>query len=58
MAGECQYHENHEHHMCQLVLNATPTDELKELVRNAEYICDICGRTAAKDENLCAPQKL
>jgi hypothetical protein len=31
---------------------------LRPLVKNAKYICNECGRAAAKAENLCAPERL
>jgi len=31
---------------------------IKELVRNAEFICKRCFRSAKKKKNLCKPEKL
>ena len=54
-------HPNHEHHLCYLenvgYLEAVP-EAYKQLVRNGKYICRVCGRVAAKAENLCAAEKL
>lgn len=54
-------HPDHEHHLC-LLMNidyiGTNKEEYKNLVRNANYVCMNCGRTAASDKNLCAPEKL
>ncbi len=30
----------------------------KGLVKNSKFVCMKCGRTAAKGENLCTPEKL
>lgn len=54
-------HPGHDKHLCFLhnigFIQQSP-DEYKELVRNAKYICQQCGRAAAKKENLCKPQEL
>ena len=29
--------------------------QTKEIVKNAKFMCKICGRVAVKEENLCMP---
>ena len=38
--------------------NQNDLDLLKHLVKNSQYICSACGRTAANEYNLCSPEKL
>jgi hypothetical protein len=47
-------HEGHSNHMCELVAKRKMA-RAAELSKNAQYICHICGRAAAKPENLCEP---
>jgi len=52
-------HPGHEKHLCKLVTeDKVPLDKLRPLVKDAKFICEGCGRTAAKKENLCSPQPL
>ncbi len=54
-------HPAHELHLCllqnvgYLTLNL---DEYKKLVKEGKYVCKNCGRVAASEKNLCAPEKL
>ena len=32
--------------------------EYKRLVKEGRYVCKGCGRVAANERNLCAPEKL
>ncbi len=49
----------HEKHLCKLVVgDQVSVEELKPLVRDPNFICSACGRTASKAENLCAPEAL
>lgn len=48
----------HTSHLCELMAKKTPIAELKKLVKGAQFVCSKCGRGAAKEENLCAPEKL
>jgi hypothetical protein len=54
-------HPNHEKHLCYLenigYLDSYP-EAYKELVRDAKYMCRVCGRAAASKESLCAPERL
>jgi len=33
-------------------------EDYKKLVKNAQYVCKLCGRVAASDRNLCEAEKL
>jgi hypothetical protein len=48
----------HDQHLCQLVSKKVPTADLKGLVKDAKFICKGCGRVAANESNLCAPEAL
>jgi transposase-like protein len=56
--SKTQPHPGHERHLCKLVADKTSTEKLKPLVKDSKYICKDCGRTAAKAENLCSPEKI
>lgn len=67
MAAEKKQHNTacegsaHEQHLCYLMYEGrhySKPEEYKALVKDAEYICQNCGRTAKSDKNLCAPNKL
>ena len=45
-------HEGHEKHLCDLVIRRK-MNTVAELAKDAKYLCHICGRAAAKAENLC-----
>ncbi|MFC1498021.1 hypothetical protein ACFLS1_06085 [Verrucomicrobiota bacterium] len=47
----------HQGHLCVLV-SGEKFEEIKELVKNPEYICFNCGRVADSDKNLCNPMPL
>ena len=48
---------NHGNHLCQKVKEGVD-DNYIGLVKEAKFICEGCGRTAASDKNLCAPKAL
>lgn len=50
-------HEGHERHLCELRNNMTQ-EQYKRLIRDAQYFCQHCGRSAASSENLCFPEKI
>jgi hypothetical protein len=50
-------HEGHANHLCELV-SKRKMDQVAELAAGAKYICHICGRAAAKPENLCEPVEI
>ena len=56
--SKAQPHPGHENHLCKMVEEKVPIEKIKPLVKDAKYICKGCMRTAAKAENLCAPEKL
>jgi putative intracellular protease/amidase len=49
--------QEHQRHLCMLV-DQRRMQTVAELARNGRYICAICGRVAAKAENLCEPVAL
>jgi hypothetical protein len=52
-------HIGHRHHLCDLVKRGEVTlDQLKEFVRDSNYVCNKCGRTAKTASNLCKPVQL
>jgi hypothetical protein len=52
-------HIGHAKHLCSLVEAGEVTvSKMKDLVRNAQFICSTCGRIAASSDNLCAPLPL
>ena len=63
-------HTGHEEHLCflenigylrsqeLLELGIDAKEYYKGLVKGAQFICRKCGRAAAKDQNLCEPEKL
>jgi hypothetical protein len=54
-------HPNHEQHLCYLenvgYLQSFP-EAYKDLVRHGKYMCKVCGRVAASQDNLCVPDRL
>lgn len=51
-------HAGHNKHLCylnNLGYQISNPKEYKALVKNAKFICKICGRVAAGDKNLCKP---
>ncbi|MDQ1279663.1 MAG: hypothetical protein QG670_925 [Thermoproteota archaeon] len=52
-------HLGHSSHLCEMVRTGQVSlEKIKDLVKNPKFICNICGRVAAKSENLCDPVKL
>jgi hypothetical protein len=51
-------HPGHEKHLCVMVEEKGLTEEIKGLIKNANYVCSCCGRAAANKENLCSPEPL
>lgn len=50
-------HTGHGRHMCELV-SKRQMEKVAKLSKGAKFVCHICGRAAAKAENLCEPVKL
>jgi hypothetical protein len=58
MAKSDMPHAGHNKHLCylnNLGYQISNPREYKELVKNAKFVCKICGRVAASDKNLCKP---
>lgn len=52
-------HIGHQQHLCYMCDNGSCSlDQVKELVKNAKFICRKCGRAAVHEENLCEPVPL
>ena len=54
-------HAMHDDHLCYLVNMGyleNSFKDYKELVKNPNFVCKKCGRSADSDENLCRPAKL
>jgi hypothetical protein len=45
-------HTGHANHMCELV-SKRQMAKVAKCSKGAKYVCHICGRAAAKAENLC-----
>jgi hypothetical protein len=61
MAEAKMPHPRHEEHLCYLQnlgYVQSNLQDYKKLVTNSRFVCKNCGRTAASDKNLCAPEKL
>jgi hypothetical protein len=54
-------HWGHDEHLC-LLENVgylrVSFEDYKKLVKGGKFICKDCGRVAAEEKNLCAPEKL
>ena len=44
----------HKHHLCHLV-ETKQMAAVQGMIGDAAHICGVCGRVAARAENLCAP---
>lgn len=54
-------HPGHNKHLCYLTnlyFHRTNWTEYKQLVENAQYVCKLCGRSAADKDRLCRPVKM
>ena len=54
-------HAEHEQHLCYLQnvgYLKTNLEDYKKLLKDAKFVCKGCGRAAANEKNLCAPEKL
>ncbi|UCD59194.1 MAG: hypothetical protein JSV16_03475 [Candidatus Hydrogenedentota bacterium] len=50
-------HSGHANHLCELT-SKRRMDKVGRLAKNAQYVCHICGRAAARAANLCEPVAL
>ncbi|MDF1526551.1 MAG: hypothetical protein RRA15_04830 [bacterium] len=53
--GSDSCHE--ENHMCKIVIRQE-FDRVREIVRDSEYYCKLCGRAAHNEANLCKPARI
>ena len=54
-------HPGHDVHLCylnNLGFQISNPEEYKKLVRDGKFMCKVCGRVAARKENLCKPVDL
>ena len=51
-------HENHSNHLCYLVNIKMNFSGIKEISKDARFICKNCARVAHNKENLCDPVNL
>jgi hypothetical protein len=50
-------HIGHRGHLCEIIETGELTlEQINTLVGDAKFICRLCGRVAAKEENLCEPR--
>ena len=53
--------EGHSEHLCILTnqyLHINDPEKYRAIVRDPEFKCQFCGRTAKSDQNLCYPGEL
>ena len=61
MAKAKMPHAMHEKHLCYLNnirFQDSNLEEYKDLVKDARFLCNNCGRVAKDAKNLCEPIKL
>ena len=54
----CKHSTHHNEHLCYLLcegFHLSNKEEYKDLVQNAKYFCQSCGRTAESADYLCDP---
>jgi hypothetical protein len=52
-------HIGHTQHLCYLVEEGKHSlEQIKELIKNPNFICNKCGRVAKENKNLCEPVAL
>ena len=56
--GPTSPHLGHTNHLCEMVKRGDDVEAYKALVKSVKFMCEICGRVAAKAENLCEPISL
>ena len=56
--GDCKDAKNcREMHLCKLV-KRDEFEQVRKLVRDAEFFCEKCGRAARERDNLCKPSRI
>jgi hypothetical protein len=60
MDGSERFNDEYDGKICELGGSDDQSDLelLKRLAKNSLYICSMCGRSAANEENLCSPEAL
>jgi len=53
----CGTHPGHAKHLCELVAKRRMA-EVAKLSNGAKYLCNVCGRAAAKSSNVCEPVQI
>jgi hypothetical protein len=48
---------DHKEHMCEYAKHHN-VDQMRERVKNAKFICEVCGRAANSKDYLCRPVDL
>ena len=48
---------DHTMHICALA-EEDNFEEIRNLIKNPQYLCGNCGRAANKEENLCNPKPI
>ncbi len=52
-------HIGHKHHLCAMAESGdVGLEQMKDLVRNPQFMCKRCGRAAKNSDNLCEPVSL
>ena len=51
-------HHGHEVHLCKIWADTYDIDVIRDKVKNPNFICKVCGRVAAIEENICDPAPL
>ena len=54
-------HPGHDKHLCYLTnmnFHLANLKDYKLLLKDAKFVCRVCGRAAASEKNLCKPVKL
>ena len=56
---QCRGSENNhdKNHMCQIIARRD-LGRVKDLVKDSQFFCKNCGRTAHSADNLCNPSKI
>jgi hypothetical protein len=47
----------HSQHLCEYAKHHG-VDDMRKVVKNPQFICEVCGRAANKRDNLCRPVSL
>ena len=52
-------HIGHRHHLCFMTESGEYSlERIKDLVKDAKFMCRKCGRVAGREENVCEPVPL